>query len=282
MLSTLAVLVPVTLTALAGWAAYLFLENDNLSYARDAAAQEVQPVTGPVLEGLPLELPWIRPAQGQEDFSREDQGSARAQAVFALPEPTALAALPEILGMDWPMGNERGALTYDAQPFGENYHLGSDLNGIGGENSDLGDPIYAIADGLVVYAEDAGGGWGNLIAVAHPVEASTGGGAGRDYLQTFYAHLDEIQVSPGQRVRRGEVIGTVGTARGQYWAHLHLELRDCLNAFIGSGYRDDAPSLWLDPLKTLKQRAGWDDLPPAQAGGPEAAQSVLGEVGGEE
>src|SRR5438045_3286450 len=73
-----------------------------------------------------------------------------------------LASLPTAARFDFPLGSENGALTYNAQPFTENQHLGDDLNGIGGENSDLGDPVYAVADGRVLLADEGGPGWGNV------------------------------------------------------------------------------------------------------------------------
>src|SRR5881392_3147886 len=82
---------------------------------------------------------------------------------FQVPSPFELASLPAATRFDFPLGSEHGALTYNAQRFAENHHLGDDLNGIGGENSDLGDPIYAVADGRVLLARDAGPGWGNVI-----------------------------------------------------------------------------------------------------------------------
>jgi hypothetical protein len=66
---------------------------------------------------------------------------------FRLPSPLELASLPTAARFDFPLGSENGALTYNAQRFTENHHLGDDLNGIGGEDSDPGDPIYAVADG---------------------------------------------------------------------------------------------------------------------------------------
>src|SRR5437899_6650138 len=68
---------------------------------------------------------------------------------------------------DFPLGSENGAMSYNAQRFTEHHHLGDDLNGIGGENSDPGDPIYAIADGRVLVARDGGPGWGNVVIVLH-------------------------------------------------------------------------------------------------------------------
>jgi len=74
---------------------------------------------------------------------------------FRLPSPLELASLPTVARFDFPLGNENGAMTYNAQPFTKNHHLGDDLNGIAGENSDLGDPIYAIADGRPMPKSDA-------------------------------------------------------------------------------------------------------------------------------
>jgi hypothetical protein len=86
---------------------------------------------------------------------------------FQLTSPILLASLPIATRFDFPIGNENGALTYNAQGFTENDHLGDDLNGIGGENSDLGDPVHAIADGRVLFAGDGGPGWGNIVILLH-------------------------------------------------------------------------------------------------------------------
>src|SRR5205807_10451958 len=98
---------------------------------------------------------------------------------------------------------ENGAMSYNAQRFTENHHLGDDLNGIGGENSDLGDPIYAIADGRVLLARDGGPSWGNVVIVLHAyIENGAGGSRAtttkparvgepingeRKYVQSYYA-----------------------------------------------------------------------------------------------
>ena len=66
------------------------------------------------------------------------------------------------------MGSENGAMSYNAQRLTQNHHLGDDLNGIGGEDSDLGDPIYAVANGRVLLTRDGGPGWGKVIIVLPP------------------------------------------------------------------------------------------------------------------
>src|SRR6201984_1168249 len=79
---------------------------------------------------------------------------------FQIPSPFELASLPAAKRFDFPPGSEQGALAYNAQRFTENHHLGDDLNSIGREDSDLGDPIYAVADGRVLLARDGGSGLG--------------------------------------------------------------------------------------------------------------------------
>src|SRR5580700_11816781 len=86
---------------------------------------------------------------------------------FRIPSPLELESIPTAAHFDFPLGNENGAMAYNAQHFTENKHLGDDLNGIGGENSDLGDPIYAIADGRVILAREGGPGWGKIVIVVH-------------------------------------------------------------------------------------------------------------------
>jgi hypothetical protein len=174
---------------------------------------------------------------------------------FYLPSPLDLASLPTATRFDFPLGNENGAFAYNAQRFTENRHLGDDLNGIGGENSDFGDPIYAVADGRVLLSRDGGPGWGNVIIVLHAYEEN----GARRYVQSYYAHVETMLVTPHQDVRRGEQIATVGNANGQYFAHLHFEMREFVMPFIGPGYRKDTRG-WLNPSEFIaKQRGAPDD-----------------------
>jgi hypothetical protein len=173
---------------------------------------------------------------------------------FQLPTPLELASIPTAARFDFPLGSEHGAMAYNAQRFTENRHLGDDLNGIGGENSDLGDPIYAVADGRVLLARDGGPGWGNVIIVLH---AYLKDGV-RTYLQSYYGHVETMLVQPGENVRRGQQIATVGTANGRYFAHLHFEMREFTTPFLGPGYREDTRG-WLDPSAFIRQHRGAPD-----------------------
>jgi len=166
---------------------------------------------------------------------------------FRVPSPLELASIPTATHFDFPLGNENGAMAYNAQHFTQNKHLGDDLNGIGGENSDLGDPIYAIADGRVLLARDGGSGWGNVLIVLHAYLEN----GERKYVESYYGHVQDMLVHPGETVKRGQQIATVGTANGRYFAHLHFEMRQFLTPFIGAGYREDTRG-WLDPTKFIE------------------------------
>jgi murein DD-endopeptidase MepM/ murein hydrolase activator NlpD len=75
-----------------------------------------------------------------------------------------------------------------------------------------GTPVYAVANGSVTSA-GYNGGWGNQIQIKHP-----------SGLSTQYAHLSSISVRQGQRVKRGQVIGRVGSTGRSTGAHLHFGL----------------------------------------------------------
>jgi hypothetical protein len=170
---------------------------------------------------------------------------------FQIPSPLELASVPTAARFDFPLGSENGALAYNAQHFRENRHLGDDLNGIGGENSDWGDPVYAVADGRVLLARDGGPGWGNVVIVLHAYLEE----GGRRYVQSYYGHVEEMLVRPGENVHRGQQIATVGTANGLYFAHLHFEMREFITPFIGPGYREDTRG-WLDPTAFIRGHRG--------------------------
>jgi hypothetical protein len=170
---------------------------------------------------------------------------------FQLLSPLELASIPTATRFDFPLGSENGAMAYNAQRFTENRHLGDDLNGIGGENSDLGDPIYAVADGRVLLAREAGPGWGNVIIVLHAYLEN----GNRKYVQSYYGHVETMLAHAGDDVRRGQQIATVGTADGRYLAHLHFEMREFITPFIGPGYREDTRG-WLNSTVFIEQHRG--------------------------
>lgn len=166
--------------------------------------------------------------------------------------PLEVSSLPLATRFDMPMGSEHGALTYNARPFRIARHLGDDLNGIGGGNSDLGDAVYAAGAGRVVYAGSPGPGWGKMILVAHRLPEGDEVGP---VVQTMYAHLETIRVRAGQNVERGEKIGTVGTAEGAYLAHLHFEVRVGPYVNPGQGYAD-TPLNRVSPEQFIRAHRG--------------------------
>ena len=162
----------------------------------------------------------------------------------------AFASVPLADGFDFPVGKPDAVGYHKARGFTPNGHLGEDWDGDGGGNTDLGDPIYSIGNGVVVWARDMRAGWGNVVIVRHTFREPMAGGA----LVTFdslYGHLDTILVAEGQVVMRGQQIATMGTAHGLYDAHLHFELHR--NIAIGM-YRSAFPrdfSNYYDPTQFL-------------------------------
>ena len=124
-------------------------------------------------------------------------------------------------GFDLPIGKPDARGYYKARGFRAHGHLGEDWDGVGGGDTDLGDPVYAIGDGVVVFARDCHQGWGNVIIVRH---AYREGGSVRN-VDSLYGHLNKVLVRRGQTVRRGQQIAEIGNAHGLYDAHLHLEVR---------------------------------------------------------
>lgn len=116
--------------------------------------------------------------------------------------------------LDGPVGNgtfiwptiEKDISGYNYSP--ETNHYGIDIGG------DIGYAIYAVDNGVVVYAGWNDHGYGNLIIVDH------GNG-----WQSLYAHLNALNVVCGSYVYQGDVIGALGSTGNSSGPHLHFELR---------------------------------------------------------
>ena len=145
---------------------------------------------------------------------------------------------------DYPVGPPDKEGYYNAQGFAENNHLGDDWNGNGGGNSDLGNPIYAIANGKVKIAEDYGGGWGKIVRLIH--ELPNG-----EMIESFYAHCETMVVEEEDWVKRGDQIATIGNADEAYYAHLHFEIRTDTSMGNGGGYSPDTQG-YVDPTAFIE------------------------------
>ena len=155
--------------------------------------------------------------------------AGHAQGQIALDRPWHLAPVLHLAdGFDFPVGKPDGRGYYKARGFRADSHPGEDWDGVGGGNSDFNDPVNSIADGEVTFAGDAHSGWGNVVIVRHRFKEA----GETKIVEALFGHLNAILVRPGEIVRRGEQIGTIGTAHGQYEAHLHLEIRK--NLAIGT------------------------------------------------
>jgi murein DD-endopeptidase MepM/ murein hydrolase activator NlpD len=76
-----------------------------------------------------------------------------------------------------------------------------------------GTPIYATADGTVTTAGNTGNGYGNHVVINH----------GYGY-ETLYGHMVKVKVRSGEKVKRGQVIGWVGSTGKSTGPHCHYEV----------------------------------------------------------
>ena len=151
------------------------------------------------------------------------------------PRPTEVNGVKVADGYDSPVGSSqqrraervwpRGWL--DATPFGklyfigtpsEAYHTGADLN-FGRPYEDKGMSCFACASGVVTFAARLGK-WGNLVVIRHdPLYAPSG-----QVIYSRYAHVQNMRVTVGERVARGQRICEISDAFGRYVPHLHFDL----------------------------------------------------------
>jgi murein DD-endopeptidase MepM/ murein hydrolase activator NlpD len=131
-------------------------------------------------------------------------------AKLAKDKEKLLAAIPAIQ----PVKNEdlkmmASGFGYRTDPFTKvrKFHAGMDFS------SRTGTTVYATGDGVVEKADNSASGYGNHIVIRH----------GYGY-QTLYGHLSKYKVRAGQKIKRGDVIGYVGSTGRSEAPHLHYEV----------------------------------------------------------
>jgi murein DD-endopeptidase MepM/ murein hydrolase activator NlpD len=175
-------------------------------------------------------------------------GSTQAQVAFDRHTRTAAIALSKLAdGFDFPVGNADGQGYHKARGFRPNGHPGEDWDGSGGGNSDLNDAVNSIGAGVVVFARDVHLGWGNVVIVRHNYRED---GVVKT-IDALYGHLNTVLVVRGERVARGQQIGSIGTAHGRYAAHLHFEIRKNIEIGINRAAFPCDTSCYYDPTKFI-------------------------------
>ena len=160
-------------------------------------------------------------------------------------------------GFDAPIGTAAERATpqiwpgkwVDANPYltkyGLGYHTGADLNlNFPNFNADKGQPVYAVADGEVVFAEVVPESWRGLIVIKHSPLPD-----GKPVFSR-YGHVENIQVNVGDFVKRGQQISTVGlfgSTEGQNY-HLHFDI-SCTNILDKQNSPRDWPGMELNRVK---------------------------------
>ncbi|GAB3707926.1 M23 family metallopeptidase [Mariniluteicoccus flavus] len=149
------------------------------------------------------------------------------------PTPVRLAVAPIAEG-SYTLGARWGQMG----PEPHRFHAGQDFV------APIGTPVLAVRDGVVI-ASQAGAWAGNNVMIDHGAAGTT--------LSTF---LRDVTVQPGQRVRRGDVIGHVGVTGKTFGPHLHFE-------FYPRGADLANPRTTTDPIPFLQTQGSPSTPKPA-------------------
>lgn len=207
----------------------------------------------------PNTLPWYieRAMILSNEVTANLQHALAVYHVMDKPQERVLFASP-VTGKIEPMQTPYGGSWFDATGYAvlytatgkQCYHTGVDLNLP--EFKDSGAPIYAAADGIVVYRGGVQGWQGSVVIIKHSLEDGSN-------VWTRYAHIDS-SAALNWVIKRGEQIGTIADYNkdGPKGDHLHF---DVCHADLGAAPGDwpgmDIGRLkkdYIDPVVWLKER----------------------------
>lgn len=126
------------------------------------------------------------------------------------------------------------------------FHEADDLNMNGGGNIDLGQNCKAVADGEItsVHSHTGSPTFGNHLHLKFNID-------GKDYW-AHYAHCQTILVTEGQKVKKGDIIATVGNS-GTTFAHLHFAIKNQPTGVDGIAKTQEDLKKWENPTEFIRR-----------------------------
>lgn len=155
----------------------------------------------------------VAPDHGQQDRTALGEADGNFRQLFArwggaTPQSgQAQVAIPSLKPVDMMRFTSRFGYRTDPFQGRRANHKGLDIAG------PIGTPIHATADGIVGRAQWVNG-YGKFVEINHGGE-----------IQTRYGHMSALNVTPNQRVHKGDIIGYMGSTGRSTGSHLHYEVR---------------------------------------------------------
>ena len=175
-----------------------------------------------------------KPAPSQNTASNSQPAAAKLEVAdhFAYPIGEKETVTPKKDDDEW----------FRERDFGKDHSLGEHWTFNEGGNKACGKPVYAAANGNVVYAEFAGPEWGMVMIIDHELPSG-------ERVQTLYGNLLDTTVESGGPVKMRQQIASVGNANGRYLCRLHFEVRTPASSAWGKpGPMNSTDNKgWLEP-----------------------------------
>jgi murein DD-endopeptidase MepM/ murein hydrolase activator NlpD len=178
-----------------------FIEDQSKELARQAKMEPVADVDDQVGVGGPENISNLDRAADQLEHQVRIIGDRLRSDMLRL------SSIPSGLPVNGYITDGFGSRRNPFGDGGREFHEGLDIA------ADFGTPVTATADGVVIWAGPYSG-YGNLVAIYH-----TNG------ITTRFGHLSKVGVEVGQRIKRGDQIGNVGSTGRSTGPHVHYEVR---------------------------------------------------------
>ncbi len=155
-----------------------------------------------------IKAPWLLVRRGNGDEGWVFGGFISDDVPAAMDSDTGKADWNMIVPASGKLSSRFGYRVDPVTKRRKTFHKGIDIS------ASEGTPVYAAESGTVTDAGYKKNGYGNLVVIKHDSD-----------LATYYGHLSKIIVDRGRNVKKGELIGKVGSTGKSTGPHLHFEIR---------------------------------------------------------